>query len=206
MKKALSLFLATLLIFGCFAVGASAATTIINQVADDWFGDGEGYAATRDQVIISFDTNGGVFKNDVTVFDKQTGLKTSTGEVAGVWCMVPSIAGSTEMRPGTEVSLPYVTPPADRQFDGWFCYEDGQTYGAGSRWTIPTVIGGNATAGTVLHFRAAYSPAAVEENSLAKIMGILAKVFGAIIGLLLYKGDTEAGIALVNQMLAGIIG
>ena len=206
MKKALSVFLAVLMICGCFAVGASAATTILNQVADDWFGDSAHYAATRDQVIISFDTNGGVFKNDVSVYDRQTGLRTSTGEVSGVWCMVPATAGSTEMRPGTEVSLPYVTPPADRQFDGWFCYEDGQTYGAGSRWTIPTVIGQQPTAGKVIHFRAAYSPAEVEEDTMAKIMGILAKVFGAIIGLLLYKGDTEAGIALVSQMLQGITG
>ena len=195
------------MICGCFAVGASAASTYVNQNAEGWFGEpGSGCAATNDQVIISFDTNGGVLKNAVYVYDQVQGKPVLTSEVTGIWCMVPYNPGSTEQTPGTSITLPALTPPAGQQFDGWYCYGDTQTYGANTAWTIPATLNGNVTAGHVIYFRAAFSPATVEEDSVGKILGVLAKVFGAIIGILLYKGDTEAGVALVEKMLAGIVG
>ena len=40
---------------------------------------------------------------------------------------------------------------------------------------------------------------------MATILGILIKVFGAIIGIVMYQGDTEAGVALMEKVLGGIL-
>ena len=202
MKKALSLFMAVLMIFGCFAVGASA----IEQNPTNWFGEpGSGLPATYDQVICLFDTNGGTLKNTVIVYDSASNQKISVDKVSGKWAMIPSAPGTTSMTPGTEITLPAVTAPAGYQFDGWFNTADRQTYGANSSYTIPVAIGGNPTAGTVIEFRAAYSPTTIETDNMTKILGVLAKVFGAIIGVLLYTGDTAAGVDLVTRMLEGVL-
>ena len=41
---------------------------------------------------------------------------------------------------------------------------------------------------------------------MQKVMKILFSVFGTIIGLLFYAGDTEAGIALMEKVFGGVLG
>ena len=197
MKKALSLFMAVLMMFAAMAVGASAESSVNPS---PWHGpEGSGKPATPEQAVLSFDLNGGTMKNAVAVYDLNTGTFTSQTGVTGTWYMVP--ANANVMKAGMQVTLPVVTAPKGYQFDGWYCYNDGQPYAANMSYTIPAT-----GAGSVIQFRAAYSPAEIEEDSMTKVLSILTKVFGAIIGILLYAGDTEKGIALVEKMLSGILG
>ena len=201
MKKALSLFLAVLMICGCMAIGASAE---VIQDPTNWFGEaGSGKPATYEQVICTFDTNAGTIQGSVRTWSPDEGYG-SASNFSGIWAMVPTTPDTTSMTPGDRITLPTVTPPANQQFGGWYCYEDGQTY-AGT-WTIPATINGHSTAGSVIRFRASYTPATIEEPTMTKVLGVLAKVFGALIGILLYKGDTAAGVELVERMLSGVIG
>ena len=71
---------------------------------------------------------------------------------------------------------------------------------------LPLVKGAAGWEGKVLTFRAMYIPAEVEENTFAKVFDILAKIFGTIIGLIAYEGDTAVGIAFVRKIFGGITG
>lgn len=193
MKKALSLFLAVLMIFAAMSVSASAASVLPE---DQYFAE-EGAAATYEQAILSFDLNGGVMKNSVYVYNIETGKWSLEQNVSGTYVMVPQ--GNFAMTKNTTVVLPTVTAPAGYQFDGWYCYETGSTYAANAPYEITTV-------GQFTHFRAAYSPAEVEEDTMAKVFDILIKVFGAIIGIVMFAGDTSAGVELMQKVLGGIMG
>lgn len=197
MKKALSLFLAVLTIFGCLGIGAAADS----YAPTPWHGEeGSGKPATYEQTVLTFDANGGTFKNSMLVYDTNTGSFTwsEAGKLTGTWAMVPQ--EPTAQIPGYYVTLPVVDAPKGYQFAGWFCYLDGNTYGANSNFKIP-----EGTAGTVIEFRAAHIPTEPEEDTMATVMGVLIKVFGAIIGILMYRGDTEAGVALMEKILGGIL-
>lgn len=197
MKKALSLFLAILTIFGCLGIGAAADS----YVTSPWHGDeGSGKPASYEQVVLTFDANGGTFKNALPVYNSNTGVfdLSEAGKLTGTWAMVPQSAGAQV--PGYIVTLPVVDSPKGYQFAGWFCYLDGNTYGANSSFKIPA-----GTAGTIIEFRAAHIPTEPEEDTMAKVMSVLIKVFGAIIGILMYRGDTEAGVELMEKILGGIL-
>ena len=56
----------------------------------------------------------------------------------------------------------------------------------------------------MISLRATYIAAEPEEDTFAKVFDILAKIFGTIIGLIAYSGDTEAGIAFVRKVFGGI--
>lgn len=204
MKKALSLFLAVLMIFSCLAVGASAVV----QDPTGWFGEaGSGKPATYDQTILTFNTNGGKLRNAVIVYDVETGNKTRVENFSGVWAMIPAAEGTASQTPGTKVELPFCEPgDATLAFVGWELTSGdldnlGNVYAGQTAYTIPA-----GTEGKVIQFTARFTTAVVEEDTLTKVLGVLTKVFGAIIGVLLYKGNTEAGVALVEKMLAGILG
>ncbi len=195
MKKALSLFLAVLMIFAAMSVSASAIN--IEPGDTTWF-EGTGAPADKTtQAVICFDLGGGTLKNAVYVYDLEKGTFSVKENVAGKYYMVP--LGPDSMKANSTVSLPVVTAPTGYQFDGWYCEETRSTYAANGLFLIDEGMVGN-----VVHFRAAYSPATLEPDTMTKVMGILTKVFGAVIGLFMFAGDTSAGVALMEKILGGI--
>ena len=206
MKKALSVFLAILMMFSVLSVGSIAVddTTGSSVATSPWHGpEGSGKPAKYNQVVITFNLNSGTLKSPQQVYDLNTGtwVYTEPKDIVGTWAMVPQ--NDRDMVADGEhfISLPAITPPADRQFDGWYCSYDGSLYGANGPYRIPA-----GTGGQVIEFTAQWSPAVVEEPTMQKVMKILFSVFGTIIGLLFYAGDTEMGIALMEKIFGGVLG
>lgn len=164
---------------------------------NQWFEGSNPVADKATQTVLSFDINGGALMNGAYVYDTTTGAFVYTEGITGMYYMLPQ--NQEAQRPGYYITLPYVQAPTNSQFTGWYCYADGKTYSPGSSWQIPA-----GSAGTIIEFRAFYAPASVEEDTITKVMNILIKVFGAIIGIVLYSGDTEAGVALMQKVLGGI--
>ncbi|MCM1544691.1 MAG: InlB B-repeat-containing protein [Ruminococcus sp.] len=202
MKKALSVFMAILMLFAALSVGASAANTVPGfiQGSSPYH---EANLVNADQAVLYFDLNGGTMRYPVTVctLGSSTYAWETVENLTGVYWMVPNnaLAGVDQtMKAGWKVSLPTVVAPAGWQFDGWYCYDTGDTYAANGTYKIKAEDVGHA-----VRFTAAYSPAPVEDAS-SNAMGILSKVLGTIIGIFLYEGDVEKGIALVTKMLGSI--
>lgn len=223
MKKVLSVFLAILMMFAAVSVGSFAAdpntdttvadsTPVVKPVSyHNWWKD---KVCEKNQAVVTLLLNGGTLRGDFIVYDETLAtFKTVNGkDISGSYSIVPTNAtlqvaptgaGSND---GGFVILPALTPPADTyQFDGWRCTycqnQDtvGQTFAANSVFNIPA-----GTGGTEIQLMAAFSPAKVEEPTLTKVVGILAKVFGTIYGLL--TGDVEAGIAMVQKLFQNIFG
>lgn len=201
MKKALSLFLAVLMLFSCLAVNASAYQSDYH---------GEGKVATNEQCVVIFNPAGGKFQDAITTYDKNLDnpyISYAANEYTGTYVMVPR--STTEMKPGSQIMLPMMTPQSGYAFKGWECrgYQSGkatsyygQPFVGGWIFTLP-----EDCAGEVLQFTAIYSAAEPEEDTMAKVMGIMIKIFGAIIGILMYQGDTEAGVALMEKVLGGLL-
>ncbi|MCM1364858.1 MAG: hypothetical protein NC122_07720 [Faecalibacterium sp.] len=195
MKKALSVFLAILMIFASLSVGVSAEGITNPEGKTEYHQWG---AATEDQCVMRFYLNSGTMKYAMPVYNLESGsTKWSYEEnISGTWDKVPMRAD--EMRDGDIITFPTVVPPANQQFDGWYCREDGITYGANGIYVIP-----EGSAGKMLSFVAMYSVAVVEDTS-SNIFGILSKVFGTILGLLMFSGNVDEGVAFVEKMLGGI--
>lgn len=189
MKKALSVFLAILMLFGALSVGASAV-----DLQDKWHAAG---LVKPDEAALVFNLNGGTLTG-VYVWNEKTNVKEFKETYAEAqYVMVPQWEG--QLKEGCEIVLPYVTPPSGATFVGWYCEGDGKTYAPAS-YIVPA-----NTAGKVVNFTARYRAAATEVDTMTKVIGILTKVFGAIIGILMYGGDTAAGVALVKKILGGVI-
>lgn len=208
MKKVLSVFLAVLMLFGALSVGSFAedttGTTPVTppRAYHDWWG--EGGRCTAEQVVIAFNLNGGTLKNETQVYNEQTGnFEWKKGkDISGTYYMVPK--NQYDMKGGTSVVLPLVTAPDGRQFNGWeveVCVGDraGNTYAANAEFKIPV-----AASGTLIQMKASYSAADFEEPPMTKVVGILKKVFGFIIGLIVYNGDTKQGIALMESLFGDL--
>lgn len=197
MKKILSVILAVMMIFGAVSVSVSAASeATTNQI----FGGSNPLADKNTQTVLSFDFNGGKNRTSITYYDTQVGFVVAEpGKYTGVYYMIPQ-SKDTQF-PGHFISLPQVTAPSGYVFDGWYCYKDGQTYAAVGNYIIPEY-----SQGSIIEFRAAFSPAEIEADTMDTIMGILSKVFGAIIGILMYGGDTAAGVAMMDKILGGVLG
>lgn len=192
MKKILSVFLAALMLFSVLGVSASASDLVNGQ---DYFN--QGLADKDTQVVFCFDLNGGTMKNGVYKYDTTINDFVYTTDVTGRYFMLP-MNDDTQMV-GQFITLPVVTAPEGYQFDGWYCYLDGNTYAANGSYKIPV-----GAAGSVLEFRAAYSPATIEEDTFGMILDILIRVFGAIAGIILYNGNTEQGMALFDKILGAL--
>lgn len=194
MKKALSVLLAIMMLFGALSVGASAESSI---ATDKWHGPNG--PATVEQVVLYFDLNTGTLAGPERVWNEETGEFEQQSNIKGTYVMVP--LNEEDMKPGSEVRLPSPTAPTNYKFDFWHCLDDNNDYAGNGKYVIP-----KGTAGTTIRFRAGYSPTVMEEDSGAKVIGILVKVFGAILGLLLYAGDTAKGVAFMEKILGGIMG
>lgn len=209
MKKVLSVFLAVLMLFGALSVSSFAEETTGPVVTPpmayhDWWG--EGGPCTPEQAVLAFNLNGGSLKAETQVYNEETGrFEWKAGKnVTGVYYMVPQDPNT--MKGGMGVVLPEVIAPSGWQFNGWSCEVCpcdisyvGNTYAAAAAFKLPLNCGG-----TLIQFRASYSPATIEEPTLTKVVGILMKVFGAIIGLIAYGGDTAKGIAFMEKVFGGL--
>ncbi len=209
MKKVLSVFLAVLMLFGALSVSSFAEETTGSVVTPpmayhDWWG--EGGPCSKDQAVLAFNLNGGSLKSETQVYNEETGkFEWKAGkDVTGVYYMVPQDPNT--MQGGQGVALPEVIAPSGWQFNGWYCEacpcetaQVGQTYAAAALYKLPLNCGG-----TLIQFRASYSPATIEEPTLTKVVGILMKVFGTIIGLIAYGGDTAKGIAFMEKVFGGL--
>ena len=209
MKKVLSVFLAVLMLFGALSVSSFAEETTGSAVTPpmayhDWWG--EGGPCTPEQAVLSFNLNGGSLKAETQIYNEETGkFEWKAGkDVTGVYYMVPQDPNT--MKGGMGVVLPEVIAPAGQQFNGWYCEacpcetaQVGQTYAAAALYKLPLNCGG-----ILIQFRASYSPATIEEPTINKVVGILMKVFGTIIGLIAYGGDTKQGIAFMEKVFGGL--
>ncbi len=211
MKKVLSVFLAVLMLFGALSVGSFAedgTTTTAPAVSPKpyhaWW-EKDGGPCTADQVVIAFNLNSGSLKNETRVYNEQTGkFEWQKGkDIIGTYYMVPE--NRDVMKGGMSVVLPLVTAPDGKQFNGWeveVCVDAsyvGQTYAANAEFKIPV-----AARGTLIQMKASYSAADFEEPTITKVIGILMKVFGTIIGLIAYEGDTKKGIAFMEKVFGGL--
>lgn len=204
MKKILAVLLSVMMLFGALSISSSAVSV------SQYFEGPAPLVNPDEQVIITFDLAGGTMKNGVWVYD--TNIQPADfvwkENVKGTYVMLPM--DSESMQCGMPVTLPVVTPPTGYQFDSWFCYgvagdyTRGNSYAANSAYYIPEGI-----AGKVIEFRAAYSPATIEPDTMETVMNILIKVFGTIVGLL-FLGDeanpAEAGMQMMQQLLGSILG
>ncbi len=200
MKKVLSLILAVIMIFGTLAIGASAAP---DAVTDEYHASG---LVKDNQIILLFNLNGGTMATAQLTYDSQAGWTYKEG-ITGFYYCLPREA--TAHQPGTSIPLPDVNAPSGLKFVGWeFIDENNNQYvlGAGSPFYFEDwmLTGTNNTYG-VVQLKARFTSAEAETDTLTTILGILTKVFGAIIGIVLYGGDTEAGVALMNKVLGGIM-
>lgn len=206
MKKALSVLLAILMMFSALGVGSIAAddTTGSSIATSPWHGpDGSGKPARYNQAVINFKLNGGTLKTAQQVYDLDTGkwIYTQPEDIVGTWTMVPQNDRDMIADGENFVTLPTINAPADKVFCGWYCTYDGSLYGAGGPYRIPSGAGG-----TIIEFSAQWEPADYEEPTMQKVMKILFSVFGTIIGLLFYAGDTEMGIAMMEKIFGGVLG
>lgn len=191
MKKILSVLLATLMLFSVLGVSASAS------VYENYYD--QGIVDRNTQVVLAFDLNGGSLKTGAYVYDTTISkfVYKDGEDITGKYIMLPRTPDTQLV--GQFVKLPVLNAPDGWQFNGWYCYLDGNSYAANSDFKIPA-----GAAGEVIEFYAAYSPAEVEEDTFATVLGILIKVFGAIAGIILYNGDTEQGIALFDKILGAL--
>lgn len=198
MKKILSVILAVMMLFGALSVGASAAVTTVNR--------NDLYAAdvlNADQVVAVFNIQGGTLRDPQWVYGTD-GWAYEQG-ISGTYVMLPYQSDAAH-KVGSTILLPIVSAPTGMQFLYWE-YFDGQgirhTPAAGGTVTITQEMFQYPENG-VITFTAVYTSAEPEEDTLGTILGILTKVFGAIIGIIFYTGDTEAGVALMEKILGGL--
>lgn len=173
------------------------ASVIINTLK------ASGHMTAKD-CVLAFDINGGTYKDWQVVFDteKSQFVNKSPEQMTNYnpYLRFPAAEQGGDLEPGKSVNLPTVTPPKGWEFNGWRCDDLNATYASGyDAFKIP-----EGYEGKVISLRATYIPGQPEEDTFAKVFDILAKIFGTIIGLIAYSGDTEAGIAFVRKVFGGI--
>ncbi len=197
MKKLLSVLLAVLMLFSAVAMSASAADAVSDPItALSVKNDTLGY---KSSVVICFNFAGGSSETTVPVYTIPGGFSYET--VSGKYYWLPQNA--TQLVVGQSVSLPYAKHSDENYvFEGWY-KADGSTVGTVGPYTID--LKDVDTLSGCIEFTARYRSANTEDT-MGKIIGILCKIFGAIIGLLFYNGNTEAGVQLMEQVLGGVLG
>ncbi len=202
MKKVLAVLLSVMMLFGALSFSSSAASTSIPYFNE--INGNPALANPRTQVIVVFQLLGGTLKSGVNVYDEETNKFTWVeGFDEPTYIMLPR--NSEDLKPESVIQLPAVTPPSGYSFDGWHCrgvagIQEYATYAANSAFEIPA-----GSAGQVIEFRAAYSPAEIEPDTMETIMTILVKVFGTIIGLL-FLSDAQAGMEMMENLLGQLLG
>ena len=220
MKKVLALFLAVLMLCGCFGVSASAADEETLGMYVDYFGNGKVADPSKECIVIYY-SGIGSFAEGTTHYSYKQGPIPVGKNYKGVLVDAPFM-GTNTFVPEAAYQLKELPTLEGYEFRGWrFCgyeynggvveYEtnnnmylrlvDGGTtvYPSGSWILLPTNCAGKA-----LRFEAEWRLTA-EEDTMTMILGIMMKVFGAIVGILMYQGDTEAGVALMEKVLGGIL-
>lgn len=187
MKKILSVVLAVMMLFGAMSISASAAKHDNFVVPND-------FDKTQD-VIIVLRFGSGTCKDYITVFNQEIADYEQVTGVSGELVVVGDSVVANRA-----YTLPYVTPAEGNNFNGWYCLMDGKSYPAGPTggFTIPNAPG------EVIILEAQYYPSEAEGDTIGTIIGILTKVFGAIIGILFYGGNTDAGVAMMEKVLGGL--
>ena len=205
MKKVLSLILAVLMLFSVCAVSSFATGTGTGNSYSDAYKEA---GLCSGQAALAFKVGGGNYLSGYKVFDDEKGemvdmspaeIKAFTAHTDGWFYLLPQ-DGVTTHYPNDSVTLPDVTPPKGYNFQGWKNQTDKKIYAATFEgFTIP-----EGSEDSVIYFTPVYTNTAeVEEDTFAKVFGILSKIFGAVIGLLTGKG-TAWGQAFMNNILDGI--
>lgn len=194
MKKILAVIISVMMIFSALSVGASAIDLTDEYITEQ----------TADQLIIAFNLNGGSIKGFVTEYDPDSpgNFKQTYNYSGSIYYRIP---GCDEIiqKPGESVPLPRVNPPADHAFNGWYCSATGETYPGGTSTAIPH----SGYTGKIVEFTADYTRTAPEEDTMAGVMDILIKVFGAIVGLLFYSDNespVEKGMDVMTTLLTSL--
>ena len=204
MKKVIALFLAVMMLFGALSISSSAMDLEAVKKEEN---------IKANQVILVFDVNGGTIKDGIRVYTPKYYDAQNNVWVEGsfnyvqnysenTYYMIPE--GDDDQISGISYeTLPGVNPPSGYVFNGWFCVETNHTYPGRRTFKIPENMGGK-----VLHFIAAYSLEAPEEDEMEGVFNILVKVFGTIIGLLFLsdreEGAVEAGMQLMSDLLGSL--
>ena len=219
MKKVLALFLAVLMLCGCFGVSASAADEETLGLWGDYFGPGK-IADPAEECIIVYYPGVGAFPEGTTHYSYKQGPIPVGSNYKGVLVDAP-FAGNSPLKAHEAYHLKSLAPAEGYEFRGWrfYGYVSGNTvqYETNNNMYLRLVDGGTTIypgdswillptncEGEILKFEAEWRLVA-EEDTMAMILGIMVKIFGAIIGIVMYQGDTEAGVALMEKVLGGIL-
>ena len=206
MKKVLSLFLAVLMVLSCMAVSVYAEEGTTSS--SPYFGTN---GAAPDQAVLQFNLNNGKCKAAQYVYDTASGnpVWTAAEDVPNVFVIVPVKELAGQFKEGNVITLPSVKAPKGYDFQGWKRQPsikagdtDDRIYSSAvSQYEISEY-----DVGMVVNFSAVYAEGEVEEDTFAKVFEILSKIFGTIIGLIAYNGNTQAGIDFVNSIFSSIAG
>lgn len=200
MKKILSVMLAIMMLFGALSISASAV-----EAGDMWGKTpGEITITKGTHAVLSFDYNGGKSYQKMVAYDTATGRFTEA-EVSGIYLMLPGAYTSqlftTVDSTGTVVKMPIAVKDGEMLLY-WYCVETGEQLAADASWVIPEY---ERAAQGVFHFTAKYAPAEAEEDTMATVLSVLSKVFGTILGLLFFDGNSTQGVELINKLLGGLL-
>ena len=199
MKKVLALLLSVLMLFSAFTTSSFAASySLVDQLREtDVIND--------NQVILSFNLQGGTIFGAVPVYNTDTGLFESVEGVTGIYHMIPDnsqMANGTYGSPlhtaGTTVPLPSVIAPEGFVFDGW--EYNNRVYTGNSFFKIPVANYELYPSKAVLYFTAVYSPAEVEGDIFSTLIGVVAGYLGEI----LVKLGIIEDAAVIEELLSGL--
>ncbi len=203
MKKILSVMLAIMMLFGALSISASA-----EGIYDEMYKiEVPGTNTTVGQgghLILEFNFGAGSSKLPLYVYENGAFTEVPGEEITGTYYMLPR--AYNQLVAGASLELPTVKAPDDKDFRGWYCYADGRYYITGQRIeTIPSEWFTANNGSRVVKFTAEYESAEPEADTLTTILGILSKVFGAMLGIFFFDGSTAQGVQLVEKLLAGIM-
>ncbi len=205
MKKILSVLLAVLMLFSTMALSASAAAPITDPNQASTIRDTNTANSDKTHVIIHYNLYDFKTKYSQYTYDVESGKFAYVSEITGDFYQVPE--NSAQLYVGYKFALPEVTAPEGKQFNGWRCttHVDRPTFAAGEALTITNEMLALAK-NNVIEFEVVWGSAVPEADTMGTIMDILTKVFGAIIGLLVFNGQTQKGVDLMKEILGGILG
>lgn len=201
MKKILSVMLAIMMLFGALSISASAANVPPSEVLNP-------VIASSDKVVIVFKFYGGTSKLELPVYYSDVADGSFVNEkVTGDYYLLPG-AGGAELRIGTSITLPSVTPPEGKAFVGWDSSVDTQDFVAGATYEITQLRVETSKLypnSGIIYMEAMYEAAEPEGDTMATVLSVLTKVFGTILGILFLDGNSAAGVELVEKLLGGIM-